>query len=97
MIYIKQFIPPILLTIYNKLKPRVKDEQERNSDKPDKYKIGIYEIEIPTNFTLPDNQKYFKLYDRFLPVLAKNISSDKIIIDVGANIGDTAIAILPDF
>jgi len=59
-----------------------------------KYKIGKYEINIPPNYTLPQNQKSFKLYDRFLPVLAKNISSDKIIIDVGANIGDTAIAII---
>lgn len=59
-----------------------------------KYRIGKFVIEIPPNYALPKFQKWFKLYDRFLPVLVKNISSDKIIIDVGANIGDTTIALL---
>ena len=59
-----------------------------------KYKIGKYFVEIPPNYALPKYQKSFRLYDRFLPVLAKNISSDKIIIDVGANIGDTAFALV---
>lgn len=60
-----------------------------------KYKIGKYEIEIPSNYALPNYHRKIKLYDRFLPVLAKYLSHHKLsIIDVGANIGDTAIAIL---
>jgi FkbM family methyltransferase len=59
-----------------------------------KYKIGKYEVDIPPYFVLPQYQKSDKLYDRFLPVLGKNLSSDKLVIDVGANIGDTAIALV---
>ena len=57
------------------------------------YKIGQHEILIPKGHALPIYQKKYKLYDRFLPILCKKISSNKIIIDVGANIGDTTIAI----
>ena len=53
---------------------------------------GKYEIEIPPNYGLPNIQKNNKLYDRFLPILAKYLSSEKLIIDIGANIGDTTIA-----
>lgn len=59
-----------------------------------KYRVGEYEIETPPNFALPLFQKSFKLYDRFLPVLAKNLKGQGVIIDVGANIGDTAIAMI---
>jgi FkbM family methyltransferase len=61
-----------------------------------KYKIGKYELKIPLDYALPYYQKQLKLYDRFLPILAKYISSRKLVIDVGANIGDTAIAILQE-
>jgi FkbM family methyltransferase len=78
-INIRQFIPPIIVIIYRRLTAIVK---------------GKYKIEIPPNYALPNFQQSFKLYDRFLPVLAKNINSDKIIIDVGANIGDTLFALI---
>lgn len=81
---INLFIPPVVGIIYRKLKTKGKA----------RYRIGKYEIEIPSNFALPDFQKTHKLYDRFLPVLAKHINSNKIIIDVGANIGDTAIVLV---
>lgn len=84
---IKQFIPPIFIDIYRKLTTTRKGIIG-------KYEIGKYEIEIPPNFALPSFQKNIKLYDRFLPVLAKKLTSNKIIIDVGANIGDTAVAIV---
>ncbi len=60
----------------------------------DKYRIGKYQLEIPPNFALPGYQQSMKLYDRFLPVLARHINSNRLIIDVGANIGDTTIAML---
>jgi FkbM family methyltransferase len=59
-----------------------------------KYRIGKYSIQIPTTSTLPVNQKAFPLYDRFLPVLAKNIKDKGTIIDVGANVGDTLTAMI---
>jgi FkbM family methyltransferase len=34
------------------------------------------------------------LYDRFLPVLVKHLDGDKMIVDVGANIGDTALSLI---
>ncbi len=78
------FIPPILLRFFKKLKTK----------KADTYTIGDYEIDIPENFALPEYQAQFKLYDKFLPVLAKNLPHEKRIIDVGANIGDTTISML---
>jgi FkbM family methyltransferase len=33
------------------------------------------------------------LFDRFLPVLASNLDREEVIIDVGANVGDTVIAL----
>lgn len=81
---INQFFPPILDSIYWRLSTTINR----------KYRIGKYTIEIPSNYALPKYQKTCKLYDRFLPVLAKNIDSDKTIIDVGANIGDTVIALM---
>ncbi|MCU7494818.1 MAG: FkbM family methyltransferase [Ignavibacteria bacterium] len=59
-----------------------------------KYRIGKYFIKITPGFPLPDYQSLNKLYDHFLPVLAKYLDSQKLIIDVGANIGDTAIALV---
>ncbi|MES2387918.1 MAG: FkbM family methyltransferase [Bacteroidota bacterium] len=83
----KDFIPPIFeKAILSLTSPKLKN-----------YKIGRYNIDIPDNFSLPGHQVNFKLYDRFLPVLAKNVDSPtKVIIDVGANIGDTAIAMLQE-
>jgi FkbM family methyltransferase len=83
MKYIKKFIPPILMNLLRKSK-KVRGN----------YIIGKYRIKIPPNFALPFYQEKFRLYDRFLPILAKNLPSNKTIIDVGANIGDTAVAIL---
>ena len=81
----KQMIPPIFFDILKK---------SRNNKKG-VYNIGKYTIIVPPNFALPKFQKQFKLYDRFLPVLAKKInSSDQLIIDIGTNIGDTTIAMM---
>jgi len=81
---IKRLVPPVVKAFYHKLFASGKG----------KYEIGNYEIEIPPNFVLPGFQKEHKLYDRFLPVLASKLSSDGLIIDVGANIGDTTTALL---
>lgn len=59
-----------------------------------KYKIGKFEICVPPNHALPKYQFRFKLYDRFLPHLVKFLDSPGTIIDIGANIGDTTIAML---
>ena len=58
------------------------------------YLIGNYKISIPPKYALPEFQDNFKLYDRFLPILVKHFKGEECIIDVGANIGDTAIAMV---
>lgn len=78
------FIPPIVPILYKKFKSKPRTQ----------YAIGNINIEMPADHDLPKFQEKWRLYDRFLPVLTKHISSDKLIIDVGANIGDTAIAML---
>jgi FkbM family methyltransferase len=81
----KKFIPPIVFDLFNRVKKIGRS----------KYKIGKYMISIPPNFALPKLQSTVKLYDRFLPVLASKIDAEnKLIIDVGANIGDTTIAMM---
>lgn len=58
------------------------------------YRIGAVEIEVPPSFCLPRFQAEHRLYDRFLPVLAECLDRDSTVVDVGANIGDTAIAMM---
>lgn len=55
------------------------------------YFFGDYKIILKDNHVLPKYQESFPLYDRFLPILCANF--DGLIIDIGANIGDTSIAI----
>ncbi len=81
---LKLFTPPFIEILFRKLQSALK----RN------YVIGQYSLSIPPYIDLPRHQRLHKLYDQFLPVLAKHISGQELIIDVGANIGDTPIAIL---
>ncbi len=76
---LNKFIPPILPAVIKKVKGYLKRS----------YYSGPYRLKTPPSFR-PFQQKY-PLYNKFLPVLAKHISSEQIIIDVGANIGDTTI------
>lgn len=57
------------------------------------YSISNVTLKVPRNLDLPNAQKKHKLYDRFLPVLSRHLVGDNVIIDIGANIGDTAVAI----
>jgi FkbM family methyltransferase len=53
------------------------------------YKIGKTCIELDYIHLLPDYQSAHPLYDRFLPHFVKYIPSDSLVVDVGANVGDT--------
>ena len=57
-------------------------------------KIGEYVVFKPKDHYLPLLMKKHKLYDRFLPTLAKFLTTENYIIDIGANIGDTAVAMI---
>ncbi len=53
------------------------------------YLCGRYTIILPSSHQLPFYQNQNPLYDRFLPILAQQMPDDALIIDVGANVGDT--------
>jgi len=55
-----------------------------------KYQLGSLLIEMTDRHTLPYYQQQHKLYDRFLPHLAKSLTGS--VIDVGANVGATMAA-----
>jgi FkbM family methyltransferase len=62
------------------------------STKP--YKIGKHTVLLNREHLLPEYQSRHRLYDRFLPIFCKLFDhTDHWIIDVGANVGDTAVAV----
>lgn len=60
------------------------------------FNIGSRVIELPADHKLPIYQNLHRLYDRFLPVMGMYLPSrsDHVIVDVGANVGDTAASML---
>lgn len=69
---------------------------ERIVDNSRNYVIEGVCIDLGEGHALPSYQKYFKMYDRFIPYLAKMTQekTGKYIIDIGANVGDTLAAML---
>lgn len=53
------------------------------------YKIYKFIIKIDYKHLLPDYQLIHPFYDKFLPHLVKYLPENSIVIDVGANVGDT--------
>jgi len=53
------------------------------------YRINNHTIKIDFTHKLPDYQNANPLYDRFLPHLVKYLPEKSVVIDVGANVGDT--------
>lgn len=58
------------------------------------YKVKNFDLQIPIDHRLPLYQSQFANYDRFLPHLAKQLDSNDLVIDIGANVGDTVAAML---
>lgn len=50
-------------------------------------------IALPADHLLPRYQREHPLYDRFLPELARQLAPGSLVIDVGANCGDTVAAL----
>ena len=59
-----------------------------------KYQINNYSIQINFTHKLPDYQNAHPLYDKFLPHLVKYLPENSLVIDIGANVGDTLIGML---
>jgi FkbM family methyltransferase len=57
-----------------------------------KYQYNGFFIELPAEHLLPMYQKHHRLYDRFLPHICKYLAPGSIVVDVGANCGDTVAA-----
>jgi len=53
------------------------------------YELGRLSIHLPRYHKLPEYQQRHRQYDRFLPHLIKDLNHGDIVIDVGANCGDT--------
>lgn len=53
------------------------------------YSINGSLIRIEHTHKLPDYQKTYPYYDKFLPHLAKYLPENSVVVDVGANVGDT--------
>lgn len=56
------------------------------------YKIGDFQLTLPCSHLLPHYQAHHRLYDRFLPFIGP-ANLDGWIVDVGANVGDSAAAL----
>lgn len=58
------------------------------------YYIGVRKIQMDKDHALPQMQRELMMYDRFVPFLGTitQKKSGKYIIDIGANIGDTVMA-----
>jgi FkbM family methyltransferase len=70
-------------------------EQLKQDQLPVIYAVRDILLKIPTEHPLPKYQKKFRFYDKFIAVLAKNLpDTEKLIIDIGANVGDTAALLL---
>ncbi len=66
------------------------------TSKARQYKVGDYSITLPAGHKLDLYQESYKNYDRKLPIIAELTESKygaMSIIDIGANIGDTAVAL----
>lgn len=85
---IKMITPPILSYFHSRLSNMLKPRNEERI-----YKINNYEIILPPEHCLDIYQRKFKKYDKFLPELSKYIT-DGVIIDIGANVGDTLYGVL---
>jgi FkbM family methyltransferase len=59
-----------------------------------KYNIYGYTIDIDYSHLLPDYQNKHPRYDRFLPYFVNYLPEKSVVIDVGANVGDTLVGMV---
>ncbi|CDN57297.1 Methyltransferase FkbM family (plasmid) [Neorhizobium galegae bv. officinalis bv. officinalis str. HAMBI 1141] len=75
------------MSLFRRLNPKAQPKTKTHS-------IGSVEITLNEGHQLPKYEAKHPLYDRFLPVLASVLPDDgSWIVDVGANVGDTAVAL----
>jgi len=84
---LRSLTPPLIYEALRHLKQRISPTT--------KYRIAGRVIIVPSDHDLPAFQAAHRLYDRFLPVLCSQLPPTGVIVDVGANVGDTIAAIIP--
>ena len=77
--------------VRRKLSPRIGTIKRRLGINTE-YPYTDFSIILPGDHSLPFFQKGHRLYDRFLPHLAKYVEPHSTVIDVGANCGDSLAA-----
>jgi FkbM family methyltransferase len=83
-------IPPSLFLLKNRLRERF------SGSLPDRTaEVSGHTIRIPPEHPLKAHIANIRLYNAFLPVLAGMLESGGPVVDIGANVGDTAISMLP--
>ena len=60
------------------------------------YNYKNFSILLPLKHMLPDYQKANPKYDKLLPIISKYINQNEMIIDIGANVGDTLAAMVDE-
>ncbi len=74
--------------------PVLSVEQGGVGGRVDLYRIGDVDVELSPGHLLPQYQSEHPFYDRFLPFLCARLESGDVVVDIGANVGDTAAAIV---
>ena len=83
--------------IFQKIVNRFKYNKKRKKTENEYYVIDGFTLNIGAGHALPNYQKSFQMYDRFVPFLggmADEVGKDKWILDIGSNVGDTVAAII---
>ena len=60
------------------------------------YKVGRFDVQLTPDHLLPIHQAQNDRYDRFLPHLARALAEGDVVVDVGANCGDSLAAMLSE-
>jgi tRNA G46 methylase TrmB len=85
----------ILIKIFNYFYTKIRNSYLfRNVTRNYNYKN--FSILLPINHMLPDYQKANPKYDKLLPIVSKYINQNEMIIDIGANVGDTLAAMVDE-
>lgn len=84
-----------ILSLVGRVKSRIRRLQEsakRRANIDRKYLVGGIPITLPSEHKLPETQLIYPLYDKFLPFITRELNANSIVLDVGANVGDSLAA-----
>jgi len=69
---------------------------ETSTETPILCVAGQFSIQLPANHMLPVYKQHHKLYDSFLPHLVSFFNNGDVVVDVGANCGDSLAAMVTE-